>query len=676
MWQNNLLRGNTPTLLLSQEKFLSCNQAAAKFFALNSPQDCLSLHPSKLSPEYQPDGQTSYQKSQMMIALCLAQGAHQFFWIHMTSDNTLRPVIVVLTDISNEQTDLLLAQLFSIDNNNSLISSLAQEFSQVKETSQQQDYELLNQHKNALDKSAIVSKTDPYGRITYVNDYFCELAGYKREELLGKTHRIINHPEMPRKVFTQMWQQITRGETWQGVIQNRAKNNKSYYVASTITPIFNDVGQIIEFISIRHDITELYEKENVILAQNIDPETKLNNKSKLLEQLESGQYKHLAIAEIKELSDLQHVYSHQQYIELLEKIVDYFKQQLSSDVAIFRNSDIQFSFISTAKITNEDLVSWCNKLIDLFGKTKFFINDVAIFLSAQIGLADIDKGRSSYTNASLALNYAKNNDLTICLFQENSNLQQQLENTLDWTQKLAHGINSQHFFIFGQPLVSQQGEVYSTEILMRYQQAPDSEFISPFFFLDFARKANLYTSISQMIIEQAFEFCFQSQRRISINLEPTDFTNAQTCQLVLSLLEKTGCGQLITFEIVESEILDIQNQQILDFITQVKQHGCLIAIDDFGTGYSNLNYLTSLPIDILKIDGSLIRDITDNEKHLLIVKAIIKFAHALNVKVVAEFVANEAIYHLLQNIGVDYYQGYYFDAPSLLKLAAKPNKLD
>ena len=120
----------------------------------------------------------------------------------------------------------------------------------------QKNEQLLAQYKEAVDKNSIVSKTDKTGMITYVNDAFCEISGYSKEELLGQSHNIIRHPETKLELFKELWDTILSKKPWKGTIKNRAKNGSFYIVDSTILPVLDSHNEIIEFISIRHDITQ------------------------------------------------------------------------------------------------------------------------------------------------------------------------------------------------------------------------------------------------------------------------------------------------------------------------------------------------------------------------------------------------------------------------------------
>ncbi len=124
-------------------------------------------------------------------------------------------------------------------------------------------YRLRSQYKEAIDDSALVSKTNLKGIITYVNDSFCNLSGYSRMELLGKNQNIIKHPDTSKEVFNDIWRCIKKDKkTWKGNIKNLAKDGSYYWVKTIINPIFNERNELVEYISIRTDITEHEDMKN------------------------------------------------------------------------------------------------------------------------------------------------------------------------------------------------------------------------------------------------------------------------------------------------------------------------------------------------------------------------------------------------------------------------------
>jgi PAS domain S-box-containing protein len=126
-----------------------------------------------------------------------------------------------------------------------------------------QQKKLIESYKKIVDKSAIVSKTDRYGKITYVNNIFCDISGYSKNELLGKNHNIIRHPDTPNELFKHLWEKISiEKKIWHGIIKNKNKNNQTYIVKTSIMPILDYNNNIIEFLALRNDITNTYKGKN------------------------------------------------------------------------------------------------------------------------------------------------------------------------------------------------------------------------------------------------------------------------------------------------------------------------------------------------------------------------------------------------------------------------------
>jgi PAS domain S-box-containing protein len=160
---------------------------------------------------------------------------------------------------------------------------------------------ILQQYKDIVDRSSIVSKSDPSGKITFVNDKFCEITGYTKQELMNKQHSIIRHPDMDKSIFKNLWHTIKNKEIWTGQVKNRSKNGSSYYVDATICPILDENNNIVEYIGLRNDITQM-----------------LNPKKQLSDILKITKYPFLAMLKIKNFSIIEHLYSEKVIEDMLE----------------------------------------------------------------------------------------------------------------------------------------------------------------------------------------------------------------------------------------------------------------------------------------------------------------------------------------------------------------------
>jgi len=156
------------------------------------------------------------------------------------------------------------AQNISLENNKFDLFDVGIECANCGDYNFHHDVFIHKEYKEALDKTAIVSKSDLYGNITYVNDNFIKVSGYTREELIGKPHSIVRHPETPKYIFEDMWNTISEEKLpWKGKITNRSKTGKAYIVDATIIPQFNQENKLIGYIGIRYDITELEKQKDL-----------------------------------------------------------------------------------------------------------------------------------------------------------------------------------------------------------------------------------------------------------------------------------------------------------------------------------------------------------------------------------------------------------------------------
>jgi len=513
----------------------------------------------------------------------------------------------------------------------------------------------LKQHQEATNNSVIVSKTDIYGNITYVNDKFCETSGYTKEELIGRSQNIVRHPKNPSSIFKKMWKTIKEDKKiWNGVIRNINKNGESYYVDSTIKPILDINNNIIEYISLRKDITNIMSPKKLLsdLINNcIEPIVVmmkieyfddmekyygLNTSEKIEKKFQEEFFKLLP-----NRCEFDHIYSLGDGIYALAK---------DKALCKYSTQEIIYNLKELQKATT-------NTKIDI-GNLKY---DVSVIMSISYGkdaLSNVKYGLENIQNSKHKFIIA--NDLTT---KEHDVAQNNLQ-TLIMVKDAIDNLNIVSHF---QPIINNKTKkIEKYESLVRLINSK-GEILSPFLFLDTAKKGQYYSQITDIVLENSFAALTITDADISINLSILDIEKDFTREKIFSLLNKNKKNMnRIVFELLEDETVK-DFELVKSFIYKVKKMGVKIAIDDFGAGYSNFERLLDYQPDILKIDGSLVKNIDTNSLSLHLVETITTFAKKQNIKTIAEFVENEKIFNILNKLGVDYSQGYYFGKPSILK---------
>lgn len=521
----------------------------------------------------------------------------------------------------------------------------------------------LEQYKDALDETAMVSKADSFGNITYVNKKFEEVSGYCFAEVKGRNHNILRHPDMPSEVYKDLWGTIKSKKIWKGTIKNRKKDGSSYFVKSVIIPLMGENDEIIEFISIRKDVTELIRQKNEIKQDKIDQLTGLPNRKQLLLDLSEMEKTAIALLDVKGFKLINNFYGFDLADLVLVQLAKYV-QSLCDDYG-FRLYCIgadKFAINPSKQMSleafKEDLYSISRRI----SQHEFIVENVLLDIDVMIGIGCGE--RYQLQLAESALGVAKQNASLLEIPIEKEASSNVLEHIV-CLQNLRAALNENRVINYYQPIVNPDNENEKKyEALVRMIDS-QGNIVGPAQFLDVAKKSRYYFEITLIVLKNAMEFVDRSGATVSVNLSIKDIEYAPIRKQILSFLNDQQAGKII-LEITESE--SIQDPMMVNnFIQAAKNLGAEVAIDDFGSGYSNFSYLAEMDVDYLKIDGSIISKILEDQNSLFIAESIIDIAKKLGIKVIAEFVSNEAIFEKLKEYSVDYYQGYYFSEPKPLE---------
>lgn len=510
---------------------------------------------------------------------------------------------------------------------------------------------LLHQYQEITDKSTIVSKTDLNGNIIYVNDTFCKVSAYTQNELVGNSHKLIRHPSNNSSTYENMWETIKEKKSiWQGTLRNISKNGKNYYLRSTIKPILNTENEIIEYISIQDDITDI-----------------MSQKKQLNDLVDSIDEPIIILFKIDRFEDIEKFYGHELSLKIEKEFGDNFLKALPKSFSFnkfFILGDGEYALIKNQNDCNLTKKELKHELIDIQEKIKenpLEITAIDYDLNVIISLA---YGHNSYENAKYGLKKLLQDKQDFILADDLiENEKEEAQSNLQKLKIIKKALDSSNITTYYQAIISNRTQkIEKYETLARLINE-ENKVLTPFHFLDTSKKSKYYSEITSTIIDQAFETLVQTDKSITINLSVIDLEKQSTRKKIFQLLKiHAKDAHRLVFELLEDE--DIKDFSLVkSFIQKVKGFGVKIAIDDFGSGYSNFERLLDYKPDILKIDGSLIKNIENDPFSLNVVETIVSFAKKQNIKTVGEFVENENIFNILKDIGVDYSQGYYFAKP-------------
>ena len=510
----------------------------------------------------------------------------------------------------------------------------------------------LSQYLKLVEKSNIISKTDLKGKITYVNESFCKISGYREDELMGKNHNIVRHPENPKELYKNMWETIKiKKQTWEGVLKNQSKKGSSYYVKTIITPIKDIEGEVSEYIAVRDAVNAI-----------------IDDKKSLFEKIEQNILSILVLLQIDEFDMFDRFYN-KATVDQVEKNFAYNLLSYLPDNYSFENvyslGEGRFALLTDFSEFNKagfGIKDYLSRFIQnvkdstlRFDEMEFDLNiTVSYAIGKHMLFEDAKAGLNTalYENKKLSFS----NDFSIIVSEE-------AKQNLEMIKTVKIALENFNIVSYFQPIINNKTkEIEKYESLVRLIDEKGN-IISPFAFLSISKKGNYYNKITERVLENSFRILHKINTKLSINLSASDIEKDQTRKKIFDLLDEyKDDNHRVIFEFLEDETVN-DFQTIISFIKKVKKRGVKIAIDDFGSGYSNFERLLEFEPDILKIDGSLIKSIEKDEYCKNIVETIVLFAKKQKIETIAEFVENENIFNILNDIGVDYSQGYYFGKP-------------
>jgi len=393
-----------------------------------------------------------------------------------------------------------------------------------------------------------------------------------------------------------------------------------------------------------------------------DELTQLHNRIALsqdIKALESTTLFLIDIDSFKNINDFYGSFGGNFILQEFSKILGTFAKKYS--LKLYRIGSDEFVLLKDSIYENSVIDMIISDLHQMINSTHFKNDKLSIDTTISFACGIANDGSNLLEHADLALNEAKKRkQLYIIYDHKNPNMNKHTEYIL-WKDKIQYAIENDNIVPYFQPIIdvkNPNNKKYEALIRM----IDNDNIIAPYIFLDIAKESKLYPQLTQIIMEKTCRIFENKDASFSINISIDDIQDKETVAFMSECIERYDIGNKIIFEILESEeIVDFDTT--MDFIERMRSQGVRFAIDDFGSGYSNFSYMLQMRPDFLKIDGSLIENITQDSNEYYVVSAIVKFARSLDIKLIAEYVSTKEIVDILEKFDIDYMQGYYFSEP-------------
>ncbi|MGF6455754.1 putative bifunctional diguanylate cyclase/phosphodiesterase [Pseudomonas frederiksbergensis] len=536
-------------------------------------------------------------------------------------------------------------------------------------------------YRRAVDAAAIFSETDLNGRITYVNDQFCAVSGYSREELLGQNHRLLNSGLHSADFFAAMWRTIALGNIWKGEICNRAKDGSLYWVDSTMVPVLDDAtGRVHRYLSIRFDISEKRQLlQSLQWRVGHDVLTGLPNRaflSDLLDQaLEFSRHENIPLAvcmlDLDGFKAVNDGYGHASGDMLLVEVAKRLRDIVRGEDVVARLAGDEFVLVLRYVRDLQELRAALNRVLGaisapytLHGK------DINVFASIGVTLFphDNEDAETLLRHADQAMYVAKQRGRNrFHLFDVSRD--QEVKVTHQTVERVRQALAAGELRLHFQPKVNmRRGVVVGFEALLRWEH-PQNGMVPPREFLPLVEDTDLIIDIGEWVMDQVLSQLHRWQQAgqgwpVSINIAARHFQRADFVERLRQVLARHAqvAPQMLDLEIVES--VAIENIQHVSACLQACQAlGVQFSLGDFGTGYSSLSYLKRLRTQTIKIDKSFVRDILNDRDDLALTTAVIGLARAFGRQVIAEGLESVEHGELLLRLGCEVAQGYFIARP-------------
>nr|WP_297501755.1 EAL domain-containing protein [Ferrovum sp.] len=517
--------------------------------------------------------------------------------------------------------------------------------------------------------------TDPQGHIIETNPAFTRTTGYNREEVLGRKPGFLQSARHEPGFFSKLWDMVLEQGHWSGEIWNQRKNGEVYPDKLTLSVVRNQDGTILSIVCVSSDITLLKAQQNELeLIALHDVLTGLPNRALLNDRLSMaladarrfGKKMALCFIDLDGFKPINDQFGHDKGDQVLVAVAQRMIATLRATDTVARLGGDEFVVVLSEISNEQELIATLQRIMTAIALPHTF-GDQEVVVSSSLGVTvypddDVD-AETLLRHADQAMYRAKGKGRNCFHFfdvvdERNAHLR------TEGRTRVEQALESSEFELYYQPKVNLgTGQVLGMEALIRWNH-PERGVLLPREFLPMIENTDVETRISEWVIETAFK-----QREdwkidgldfgVSVNLPARHLHTSGFSEFIGRMMQRYPTEQAPNFELEVLESVALWDiPQVTQAMEACRHHGVSFAIDDFGTGYASLDYLRRLPVSVIKIDQSFIRDMLTDREDLAIVEVVINLAEVFCKEAIAEGVETEEQGIALICLGCTQAQGF------------------
>ena len=518
------------------------------------------------------------------------------------------------------------------------------------------------------------------GAFTFGNPEAERLTGIPRDQLVGVPYEAVLSKESVRRVAERLASAPSATARPVSVVFVDLEG-RSFPVELSISPAQDGEGNTAATTWIARDVTERREFEDRLLyLASHDHLTGLFNRRRFEEELsqrlgetkrrgDSGALLWLDLDNFKAVNDS---FGHRIGDELLRQVANVLRARSRDDHVLARLGGDEFAMLLPGT-SEQDAVAIAERVLGELATIPVLVESHPLRVGASVGIALYPEHANTVDElllrADTAMYGAKEDGRNrVCLYSPNEAWPERIVIRRQWAERVEAALASNSFVPYAQPIMDlHSGKVTEYELLVR-MIGSDGVVIAPGDFLPIAEDLGLITEIDRLMVRHAVALAALRPvkalgAKLFVNLSAKTIAEPSLPDFIRTQFDESGVDpRQVGFELTETALV-ANVARAHEFINELRDLGCSFALDDFGTGFSSITYLRHMPVDVLKIDGGLVREMLDSEQDRQLVYAIIEIARCLGIAVTAEYVQNEPTLAMLRASGADYAQGYYVGRP-------------